>query len=83
MAAPTPSSTWRLSQTKFGLPSRRSFSSAAVMPSACASCFFSPASASTSLGIAQIEGVGTLVASSRPLRSTMRPRLAGISSVCA
>ncbi len=33
--------------------------------------------------IAQTDGVGTLVASSRPLRSTMRPRLAGISSVCA
>jgi hypothetical protein len=33
--------------------------------------------------MAQIEGVGTLVASSSPLRSTMRPRLAGISSVWA
>ena len=34
-------------------------------------------------GIAQMLGAGTLVASSRPLRSRMRPRLAGSSSVRA
>jgi hypothetical protein len=40
-------------------------------------------SRSTSSGIAQTLGAGTLVASSRPLRSRMRPRLAGSSSVRA
>ena len=39
------------------------------------------ASPSRSFGIAQIEGAGTLAARIRPLRSTMRPRLAGSSIV--
>jgi hypothetical protein len=52
-----------------------------VMPSRRASwarCALSP---SRSFGIAQIDGAGTLDARIRPLRSTMRPRLAGRSSV--
>jgi hypothetical protein len=81
-ATATLSSTWRRSQTKFGLSRRRFSSSALVMPSSDASLARLRASPSRSFGIAQIDGAGTLAASTRPLRSTTRPRLAGSSSVC-
>jgi hypothetical protein len=53
------------------------------MPSSRASCRRCAASAWKSFGIAHTDGAGTLVASTRPLRSSTRPRLAGTSSVCA
>ena len=76
------SSTWRRSQTKFGLSAEAARSSAArVMPSRRASRARLAASPSRSFGIAQIDGAGTLAARIRPLRSRMRPRLAGSSMV--
>ena len=76
------SSTWRLIQTKV-LSSFSSFlfNSISGISSSVASCCNLALSRSTSSGIAQMLGAGTLLASSRPLRSRMRPRLAGSSSV--
>ena len=80
----TGSSSWRRSQTKV-LSSSASFlfNSASGISSRRASWANWALSASTSSGMAQMLGEGTLVASSRPLRSSTRPRLAGSSSVRA
>ena len=61
------SSTWRRSQTKFGLSSSRSSSSAGVMPSSLASCARCARSASKSFGIAHSDGAGTLDGQHQPV----------------
>ena len=50
------------------------------MESRDASAFFCLAEASTSAGITQIDFTGVDTASASPLRSSIRPRVAGISS---
>jgi hypothetical protein len=84
MALAALSSTCRLTHTKV-LSSFSSFlfNSASGMPSSFASGLSLAGSRSTSSGMAQMLGAGTLLASSRPLRSRIRPRLAGSSSVRA
>ncbi|CKU03812.1 Uncharacterised protein [Mycobacterium tuberculosis] len=79
-------STWRLIQTKL-LSSSSSFLSSSFcgMPSSLATCWSLASTAgssrSMSSGMAQMLGAGMSEARISPLRSRMRPRLAGSSSV--
>ncbi|MNR23432.1 hypothetical protein D3C85_1404530 [compost metagenome] len=88
ISSPMSQSSWRLIQTKVLSSSASLASSAAgVISSSGASlrslAATSGSSLSTSSGIAQMLAAGTLEARIRPLRSRMRPRLAGSSSVRA
>ena len=76
----TSTSTWRRTQAKLGLPLlMRSFSSRTLMFSRRASSLRCAAVASKSRGMTHTDDASTLVASIRPLRSKMRPRLPGTS----